>query len=163
MERALTVISHDTVSPCWQALPSFLAENGYRSPTDGAKSSFQKAHSTDLIPFLWLQDKPTQLKNFGLWAGASREGQKIFLDVFPFERELASNTRPETPLFVDVGGGIGPQCVALKQRLLNVPGRVILQDQPPVLAHAIPFEAVEPMAHDFMTEQPIKGTTGRTK
>ena len=143
--------------PCWQVLPEFLADTKYQNPTDSTHTPFQKAHGTDLPPFLWLQDKPVYLKNFSAWMTASREGQNIFLDVFPFEKELTSDSKPETPLFVDVGGSIGHQCVALKRKLPNTPGRVILQDLPPVIAHAIPAEGVEPMAHDFMTEQPVKG------
>lgn len=143
--------------PCWQVLPEFLAETKYQNPTDSTHTPFQKAHGTDLVPFLWLQDKPVYLKNFGAWMTASREGQNIFLDVFPFEKELTSDSKPETPLFVDIGGSIGHQCVALKRKLPNTPGRVILQDLPPVIAHAIPAEGIELMAHDFMTEQPVKG------
>ena len=144
--------------PCWQALPDFLAGTKYQNPTDSAHTPFQKAHGTDLPPFLWLQGKPEYLNNFVSWMTASREGQKIFLDVFPFDKELAANSRPETPLFVDIGGSIGHQCVAFRKKFPNIPGRVILQDLPPVIAHAISAEGIEPMVHDFMTEQPIKGT-----
>ena len=138
-------------------LPEFLAETKYQNPTDGTRTPFQKAHRTDLGPFLWAQDKPVYLKNFSLWMTAGREGQNIFLDSFPFETEIARNSQPETPIFVDIGGSIGHQCVALKKKLPHVPGRVILQDLPPVIAHAISAEGIETMVHDFMTEQPIKG------
>ena len=143
--------------PCWQALPEFLAGTKYQNPSDSAHTPFQRAHSTDLPPFLWLQDKPVYLNNLGLWMTASREGQNHFLDIFPFE-ELTVNSRPETPLFVDIGGNIGHQCIALRKKFPNIRGRVILQDLPPVIAHAISAAGIEPMAHDFMTEQPIKGT-----
>lgn len=141
--------------PCWQVFPEFIAETKYQNPT--THTPFQKAHDTDLMPFLWLQDKPVYLKNFSAWMTADREGQNHFLNVFPFEEELTSHLKPETPLFVDVGGNIGHQCVAFKKKLPNTPGRVILQDLPPVIAHAIPAEGVETMAHDFLTEQPVKG------
>lgn len=58
-------------------------------------------------------------------------------------------------LFVDVGGGAGHKCMELKARYPALPGKVILQDRPETLAHAIP--TVESMVHDFFTEQPIKG------
>lgn len=143
--------------PTWQALPEFLTENKYQNPTDNAHTPFQKAHRTDLPTFLWLQDKPVYLNNFNSWMTANREGQNTFLDVFPFEKEIAANSTPETPLFVDIGGNIGHQCVAFKNKFPTLPGRVILQDLPPVIAHAISAEGVEPMAHDFMCEQPVKG------
>ena len=90
---------------------------------------------------------------------ANREGQDIFLDTYPIEEELMRESNSETPLFVDVGGGFGHQCVALKSKLAkaSIPGRIVLQDLPAVLAHAMHVEGVEHMAHDFMTEQPVKG------
>ena len=91
------------------------------------------------------------------WMTANREGQKIFLDVFPFEKELCHGLTPETPLFVDVGGGIGHMCLALKQRLPHASGRVVNQDLPPSIAQAIQSDGVEHTVHDFMTDQPIKG------
>ena len=63
----------------------------------------------------------------------------------------------ETPLFVDVGGGVGHQCLALVTRFPSLKGRVILQDLPAVLARAAPLKGVDFMAHDFWTEQPVQG------
>ena len=88
---------------------------------------------------------------------ANHEGQNLFLDGFPFEKEVATTSNPETALFVDVGGGFGHQCNALRARLPNVPGRVILEDLPAVVARATPAEGVEVLGHDFMKEQPIQG------
>lgn len=155
--------SHDYVSLCWQALPDFLAETNYQNPSDSSHSPFQKGHQTDLMAYEWALRVPSRFNNFMLWMAASREGQKMFLDVYPFEKELCHDVEPQTPLFVDVGGGIGHQCLALKQRLPHVPGRVILQDLPPMVSQAIPCEGVEHTVHDFMTEQPIKGNTSPTK
>ena len=67
-------------------------------------------------------------------------------------------SNPETPLFVDVGGGVGIQCVDLKKRLpSSVQGRIVVQDQPPVVAQAIQMDGVEAMSYDFWEAQPIKG------
>ena len=89
---------------------------------------------------------------------ASREGQNTFLDGHPFEKELGHSLKPEISRFVDIGGGIGHQCLALKQGLPHLSGRVINQDLPPVIAQAIPCEGVEHTVHKFMAEQPIKGS-----
>ena len=143
--------------PCWQALPEFLAETKYQNPTDSAHSAFQKGHNTEQLPFQWALSVPSRFNNSNLWMAANCEGQNIFLDVYPFEKELCHGLKPETPVFVDVGGGIGQKCLALKQRLPDIFGRIINQDLPPVIAQAIPCEGVEHIVHDFMTEQPIKG------
>ncbi|KAI9681050.1 MAG: hypothetical protein M1822_007124 [Bathelium mastoideum] len=61
----------------------------------------------------------------------------------------------QTPLFVDIGGGIGSQCVEFKNVTPNIPGRVILQDLPQTLAQSPQHEGVEKMTHDFFTPQPV--------
>lgn len=86
-----------------------------------------------------------------------REGQKIWLDVYPFEEDLCHNLAPETPLFVDIGGGIGVQCMTLRNRFPRTPGRIILQDLSQTLEHAMAGEGFEKMVYDFWTPQPIKG------
>lgn len=94
-------------------------------------------------------------------------GQQTWLDVIAFESLIKGNGAeatvidPETPVFVDVGGGIGSQCAILKSKLPNLPGRVILQDLPVVLQHALPTEGVEVTAHNFWTEQPVKGNNNQ--
>ena len=109
------------------------------------------------MPFDWAMAVPSRFDNFLQWMMANREGQNMFLDVYPFEKELCHGLKPETPLFVDVGGGIGHMCLALKQKLPHVPGRIINQDLPPAIAQSIQCPGVEHTVHDFMTEQPIHG------
>lgn len=149
--------SHNNILPCWQILPEFLAETKYRNPSDAAHSPFQKGHNTEQMPFEGALSVPSRFDNFNLWMAANRQGQNIFLDVYPFEKEHCHDLSPKNPLFVDVGGGIGQQCLALKQRLPHVLGRVINQDLPPVIAQAIPCNGVEHTVHDFTAEQPVKG------
>jgi demethylsterigmatocystin 6-O-methyltransferase len=90
---------------------------------------------------------------------ASHGDRKSWLDTFRFE-QLCQNSNPETPIFVDVGGGIGHQCAELKARLPDIQGRVILQDLSPAVQHALSTEGVENMVIDFWHEQPIKGKSG---
>ena len=101
---------------------------------------------------------PSELNDCMQWMTVQHEGQKVWTDVFPFEEELSHNMTPETPLFVDIGGGVGHQCVAIRTKFPKLPGRIILQDLQPMVAQAIPAEGVEAMAHDFWTPQPVKGT-----
>lgn len=56
------------------------------------------------------------------------------------------------------GGGNGSQLAALKNKCPDIMGRMILQDQAYVLEGAMAVEGMEKMAHDFFTEQPVKGT-----
>ncbi|KAL8790085.1 MAG: hypothetical protein Q9213_000787 [Squamulea squamosa] len=141
----------------WHVLPEFLAETKYLNPIDATASPFQKAHKTELPAFRWMPKTPIYTSNFAKWVDASREGQNGFLDSFPFEEEVNCAVDPSMPLFVDVGGGIGHQCVALKSKLPHIPGRVILQDLEAVISQAMECIGIEAMVHDFKTEQPVKG------
>jgi len=79
-----------------------------------------------------------------------------WLDVVAFDSEVAQDAGPEDVVFVDVGGGNGSQCTALRKRFPTLQGRVILQDRSAVLEKATANEDIERMAHDFLTEQPVK-------
>lgn len=146
--------------PCFQKLPQFLVDTKFRNPSDGTNSPFQRAHSTNLAPFVWIVNNPSNFEYFIQWMTVQREGQPIWLDVFPFERMLCHGLDPETPLFIDVGGGVGHQCAALKSRFPHLQGRVILQDLAQPISQVIPLPGVEAMVHDFWTPQPIKGMQG---
>jgi hypothetical protein len=51
------------------------------------------------------------LRSFMLWMGAHRLREKEWLDVFPFRDVVLNGYKMgDTPIFVDVGGGIGHQC-----------------------------------------------------
>ena len=80
----------------------------------------------------------------------------IWLDVYPV-KEKASDLKPEEPLLVDIGGGLGHQCIALRERFPQLTGRVILQDIPQTLEHAIHHDTVEVMVQDFFQPQVIQG------
>lgn len=80
-----------------------------------------------------------------------------WLDVLDFGAEFGRDTTADTPVFVDVGGGNGQQCVSLQQRYPAMKGRVVVQDRPGILANAITGEGIEKMDYDFFTEQPVKG------
>ncbi|KAK9423665.1 putative O-methyltransferase domain-containing protein [Seiridium unicorne] len=145
------------IAPCFQVAPKFWAEKKYANPTNVVDTPFQVAFKTELPAFLWLQGNAELVADFGLWMTAVHNGQKTWLDVVDFE-SLVQGSDAETPVFVDIGGGIGSQCAILKAKFPNLPGRVILQDLPVVVEqYALPTEGVEKTAFDFWGEQPVKG------
>ncbi|PYH29860.1 S-adenosyl-L-methionine-dependent methyltransferase [Aspergillus neoniger CBS 115656] len=163
--------------PAWQTLPSFLAANEYRSPSDSSPTAFQQAHGTELTAFAWAMDKPHIFKEFSLWMTAQRHGQPTWMDVFPLDqlkcgRNNHTNTQypeadvdgeeHEAPLFIDIGGGMGHQCFALVDRLgpeLGTRRRIILKNIPAVLSHAISHPRIDRLVHDFWDPQPIWGAS----
>lgn len=70
-----------------------------------------------------------------------------------------ASSENDAVLLVDVGGGMGRDILGFHQQFPGIPGRLVLQDLPAVVADAknLP-RAVEPTAPDFFKQQPIKGT-----
>lgn len=142
--------------PAFMKAADFFKANNFQNPKRITETAFQIAHNTDRPAFEWQQDvRPEMTPEFGLWMTALR-GQRNWLDVIDFEN-LLGPVDAETVIFVDVAGGIGSQCALLKQRLPNLPGRVILQELPAMLVHALPTEGVEKTEYNFLLEQPVKG------
>jgi hypothetical protein len=144
------------------ALPQFLSETDYRNPTDPDHAPWHLGHKTDLSPFAWLQQNSQHLTSFLPWMTHQRAGLPIFLDVLDFKQELVQGGDPTVPVFVDVGGAMGHQCLELKVRFPEFAGRIVLQDQPYVIdqvqANPRPeFDGIKAEVYDFFTPQPVKG------
>jgi demethylsterigmatocystin 6-O-methyltransferase len=148
--------SFDNCGPVFQKLPDFLKETKYQPITDNTKCVLQPAWKINVPAFIWLQQNPERFANFQQYMMQQRQGMPTWLSVYPVEKETKSWS-PEHPIFVDVGGGLGHQCAALKGKYPKLPGRVILQDLPPAIQAAITTTGVENTIHDFFRPQPIKG------
>ena len=144
--------------PSWLALPSFLASTGYVDPINPCRTAFQVAHKTELPAFEWAIAQPQVMRDFGMWMSVQRAGQKSWLDVFPLKNIQNCEGNPDAPLFVDIGGGIGHQCLALQALLPNNTRRLIVQDLPAVLARSEAVRGVEQVPFDFWTEKAAGGT-----
>jgi len=143
--------------PCQQKLPQFLADTKYVNPADVMHSAFQIAFETDLPAFVYAPSQPKMFKDLQLWMVALYgDMTKSWLDVYDFPKYV-SGSGPDDVIFVDVAGGIGPQCALLKGKFPELKGRVILQDQPEALPHAIPTPGVEQMGFNMWQGQPVKG------
>lgn len=144
--------------PCLQKLPGFLADAKYNDITGGTDCPFQRGLNTEQDAIAWLHTHPAHLEDFTRWMIAHHEGMPMWLTVFPF-KEISSNFDYKKPLFVDVGGGVGHQCLAVQKAhpQLVGPGRIFLQDFKETLQHALPMEGVDNMVYDFFTPQPVKG------
>lgn len=117
---------------------------------------------TKEIPFKWVHNHPPQGELMLSWMEGMRMGLPIFLDAFDFEKECAEGATSSTPLFVDIGGAMGYQAIAVKQRYPGMAGRVILQDADNTIQqmkkNPLPgFDGIEAMSYDFFTPQPVKG------
>lgn len=62
-------------------------------------------------------------------------------------------------LLVDLGGSFGHDLSDFRRKWPGLPGRLVLQDLPEVVVSVKDLHpTIEVTAHDFFTEQPVKGT-----
>jgi trans-aconitate methyltransferase len=89
-----------------------------------------------------------------------RQGRPTFFDALDFEKLFIQEATISTIILVDVGGGTGSQARTFRQRFPDLPGRVIVQDRPEVIAnvkHELAKVNVEAEVYDMFKPQPIKG------
>lgn len=84
-----------------------------------------------------------------------RAGAITWLSAFPFKEELGDFSGK--PVFVDIGGGFGHQCIAVKEAFPELFGKLVLQDLPQTLAHVPKIDGVEVQVHNFFEPQVVKG------
>lgn len=139
--------------------PEYLIRNGYKVPEEPSTGPF--AYTFGQIQWDYFRDHPERGSSFNVFMAGQREGRLNWLDVYPVEKQLQHDLREEKDaiLLVDVAGGRGHDVKDFKARHAKLPGRVVLQDLPEVIAQIDPSwrEGIEPMAYDFFTSQPIKG------
>ncbi|KAI1465560.1 S-adenosyl-L-methionine-dependent methyltransferase [Daldinia caldariorum] len=150
------------IAPASIMLPDFLKQHGYGDPTGVSPNSWNIGQNTDLHPFAWTGQTPWAMELFLPYMNIQREGRPAFFDVLDFATKFAQGATGETPLFIDVGGSMGAQCVEFRKRYPNLTGRVILQDLPTVIEQvkSKPLsgsERIETQPYDFFTPEPIKG------
>jgi hypothetical protein len=145
---------HDNCLPGFAALHRALTEG------DGRSNAFKLGQNSSEDFYTWMDTHPVQKHAFHNFMKEQFASLPTWLDVVPFAAEFAQDLQPDDVVFVDVGGGNGSQCAALKKSLPDLKGRVVLQDQSYVLETALEVEGMEKMPYDFFTEQPIKGRRG---
>lgn len=131
------------------ALNTVLAE-----PQTG-RTAFKVGQHSEEDFYTWMETHPVQQGAFHRFMEAQFAMLPTWLDAVNFNDEIAQSASNEEVLFVDVGGGNGSQCAALKKALPDLKGRIILQDRAPVLETALKVDGMELMPYDFLTEQPV--------
>ncbi|KAI3322972.1 S-adenosyl-L-methionine-dependent methyltransferase [Xylariaceae sp. AK1471] len=157
--EAVTIFTHffENCCPLFQEMPAFLRNNNFQDVTDGNATVFQPAYKTDLDTYTWFSHNPEHREALVKYMATEQNIRGRWLDEYPIERGTWS-WDPEMPVFVDVGGNVGHYCALFKKNFPAVAGRVILQDLPSTLRHALQTPGVEILGHDFFKEQPIKGS-----
>lgn len=97
------VLSHDSCLPAFNALNRSLA-----NPSD-PRTSFEIGQNSPTDFYTWLETHPVQGAAFHRFMEAQFSLLPAWFDVIAFDVEYAQSAGPETPIFVDVGGGNGQQ------------------------------------------------------
>ncbi len=138
-------------------MPNYFARNGFKVPNDPLTGPWPSVWGGKTF---WetLEAEPERGGVFDTFMTNWKVGRVKWLDAYPFEEQLGRglSQAEDAVLLVDIGGGHGHELLELKTRFLDMPGRLIVQDQPGVIAQ-VDSQEIEPMAHDFFTPQPIKG------
>lgn len=140
-----------------ETLPSFLAGSNYQNITDNSRTVHHKAWDTDVSAFTWLSQHPERFSDFNLYMAAQHRTARSWLSVYPLGEEIQEWQPSDTPVFVDVGGGIGHQCAEVIAQYPELSGRIALQDLANCIDEALPTPGVDKIVHDIYDPQPIKG------
>ena len=132
-------------------------QTGAHVPRTSKETPFAYAEKATL--FEWLKMKPEQRECFDRFMAERRKETTRWFDIFPVET-LRSRLHPgpQGVLIVDIGGSHGHDLINFRERYIEFPGRLVLQDLPETIDSIHNLRpGIEAMAHDFFTPQPIIG------
>lgn len=160
---------YDFSRPSFNAWPAYFASVGYRDVVSPTQGPWQYTHRKETDPehfFQWLEANPPNVGLFASFMRAYRAGHANWWDeeaFYPLRDRLVEGFDKDVSdvFLVDVGGGRGQdldQLFAVHKKE-TLPGRIILQDQAPVVAGIEGKETkeFETMTHDFFTPEPVCG------
>lgn len=147
--------------PSFTALPQKLAAEQYKSPqTDPRHAALQVAHQQEgETIFDFLVANPEVAYSFSQLMTTWGLHDPQLHEIYPIDRlQSGFDSSNSDVILVDVGGNWGQKSIAVKESNPDLPGRIIVQDLPHIIAAAPESKLVEYQVHDFFTEQPVKGT-----
>lgn len=148
---------YDLTVPTISKLPEYLRINGYANPQDYEHSPMQWAVGQS--QFEWLAKNKEQQALFNSYMASRRQGKPMWFDVYPVERLLGHGTPCDDTVFmVDIGGNQGHDLNLFRAKHAQIPGRLVLQDQPAVVANVSGAKSgIEVMPYSFYDPQPVHG------
>ncbi|KAI0858483.1 S-adenosyl-L-methionine-dependent methyltransferase [Xylaria cubensis] len=140
-------------------LPFYLEKTSFKH-VEGAPGPFQDAHNTRDNMFPWLIKDPPMMGNFNAFMTGQRADRKQWFDFFDVDAILLNGAKEDSDvaLLIDIGGGEGVDIAEFHRRYPDAPGKLILQDLPPVVDTIQDLTPkIERQKYDFFKEQPVKG------
>jgi hypothetical protein len=152
----------ENFSPVHQSMVSYFRENDFKCPDSGVDGPLQHAFNCKGLHYFehFQKNDPEMGRRFASMMEMWSKGRPrwFYEDYYPVQDRLISGSEKDVPFLVDVGGGSGHDIEGLRQAFESkLPGALVLQDRPEIVELAKLGPGAETMAHDFMTEQPVKG------
>jgi hypothetical protein len=152
----------DDFQPALQAVPSYFRQRGFTSPDSGLDAPFQHAYNCKGSHYFeyFAKSDPEMGRRFASMMDAWSRGRPRWFseDYYPVRERLVTGAEKDQPFLVDIGGGSGHDIEGLRQAFEGqLPGKLVLQDRPEIIDIAKVGPGAEGMAHDFLTQQPVKG------
>ncbi|KAL9055588.1 MAG: hypothetical protein Q9162_003485 [Coniocarpon cinnabarinum] len=143
-------------------MPSYFERNGYKN-VEGNPGPFQYTKNTDLDLFYWLMQYPKLMTDFNTFMKGQQAQRGDWFHRVDMHKLFLSGAKSgsHATLLVDVGGGEGHDIQAFHRAFPNAPGKLVLQDQAPVIQNIRNLdETIVKEAYDFFAPQPRKGARG---
>ncbi|KAK0513545.1 hypothetical protein JMJ35_003909 [Cladonia borealis] len=154
--------SFDLAGPPVRKLHEYLAMTGYQNPQNTSIGPYQYGHQTPDDFWTMISKRPEMSVAVDNSLAGRKSHRLTWMDhgFYPVEDNLAGGVsgEEEAVLLVDVGGGTGTNLQEFHGKYPGLHGQLILQDKPEVIKQATGLDqSIRTMAHDFFTEQPVKG------
>lgn len=148
---------YDLTVPTLSKLPEYLQAHQYANPQEYTTSPMKWAVGQS--QFEWLASHKDQQTLFNSYMASRRQGRPMWFDTYPVGRLLGHDVPYEDSVFlVDVGGNQGHDLSQFRLKHSHLPGRLILQDLPDVVAGVSSRDSgVEVMGYSFLDPQPVQG------
>lgn len=138
-------------------MPFYLQETGFQN-VERAPGPFQHAKQTSDDMFPWLVKQPQLMSHFNKFMSGQQAQRGDWFDRLPVQQMILDGADSHSVLLVDIGGGEGHDIQAFHRAFPDTPGRLVLQDLPPVIENIKELDgAIERQVYDFFAEQPVKG------
>jgi hypothetical protein len=140
-------------------LPRYLERTGF-AHVDGAPGPFQDCNNTEDGMFGYLNKNPKMMSNFNDFMSGAIAMRPDWFNTFDAQGIVLDGAKkdPEAVLLIDIAGGEGHDIAAFQKAFPDAPGKLVLQDQPPVIDNIKALdERIVRQKIDFFQEQPVKG------
>jgi hypothetical protein len=152
---------HYTTHQAFNGLPEYFTRMANEDPS-GVPGPFQIGMKSSLGFLPWLAANSTEASYFNHFMQAYRAGNAMWFEsgFYPIAERLVEgfDSSNSEVFLVDVGGGKGHDLATFATAYPNLPGLLILQDQPAVVAEVPTFlmHKFISQPHDFFIPEPVK-------